>query len=58
MIDYIVAGIVVLLIALTFRRYYKRKKSGISGCTGCSGCSSYSECNLKEKKKNDEEKRV
>lgn len=44
MIDYIVGGIVVLIIGLAVRFIYKEKKSGRK-CIGCPSSGSCSKCN-------------
>ncbi|HIU64375.1 MAG TPA: FeoB-associated Cys-rich membrane protein [Candidatus Avacidaminococcus intestinavium] len=38
MADYVVGGIVLLLLVVAVRHIYKKGESG--GCSGCSSCSS------------------
>lgn len=48
MIDYIILGIICILIILTVRSYIKKKKSGKSFCgCGCDNCKS-DLCHIKD----------
>ena len=46
MVNYVVGGVVAILIILAVRSLLKKKKEG-GGCSGCSGCSK--DCSLNGK---------
>ncbi|HEY5584111.1 MAG TPA: FeoB-associated Cys-rich membrane protein [Ruminiclostridium sp.] len=45
MIDYIIIGVVAVLLYFAIRRIIKNKKKG--SCCGCSGCESKDKCSGK-----------
>ncbi|MFT4143202.1 MAG: FeoB-associated Cys-rich membrane protein [Mobilitalea sp.] len=51
MTDFIVVGIVVVILACIAVYYVRRKKAGKSACgCGCDGCSSSAACHSDEQK--------
>lgn len=52
MANYIVGGILLLLVILAVRSYFGKKFSN-DGCRGCSNCANFSKCKVDFKEKVD-----